>query len=90
MAYKLDRVTRSVRNLEDLISELERYNCYLVCDRDDINTSTANGRFFVRMLTDLSQPEIEIVSERTKFDLNRDIKSGHLSRVLQLDYKKKW
>ena len=39
---------------------------FLVCDRDDVNTSTANGRFFVRMLTVLSQLEIEIVSERIK------------------------
>ena len=74
VAYKLDRVTRSVRDLEELISQLEKYNCYLVCDRDDVNTSTANGRFFVRMLTVLSQLEIEIVSERTKFGLNGAIK----------------
>ena len=51
VAYKLDRVTRSVRDLEKLINILEKYNCYLVCDRDNVNTSTANGRFFVRMLT---------------------------------------
>jgi len=66
VAYKLDRITRSVRDLEELISKLEKYNCYLVCDRDDVNTSTANGRFFIRMLTVLSQLEIEITSERTK------------------------
>ena len=88
VAYKLDRVTRSVRDLEELIATLEQYNCYLVCDRDDVNTSTANGRFFVRMLTVLSQLEIEIVSERTKFGLNGAIKSGHLPGVLPLGYKK--
>ena len=78
VAYKLDRITRSVRDLEELISVLEQYNCFLLCDRDDVNTSTANGRFFVRMLTVLSQLEIEIVSERTKFGLNGAIKSGHI------------
>ena len=88
VAYKLDRVTRSVRDLEELISVLEQYNCFLVCDRDDVNTSTANGRFFVRMLTVLSQLEIEIVSERTKFGLNGAIKSGHLPGVLPLGYRK--
>lgn len=88
VAYKLDRVTRSVRDLEELILELEKYNCYLVCDRDDVNTSTANGRFFVRMLTVLSQLEIEIVSERTKFGLNGAIKSSHLPGPAPLGYKK--
>lgn len=87
VAYKLDRVTRSVRDLEELINILEKYNCYLVCDRDDVNTSTANGRFFVRMLTVLSQLEIEIVSERTKFGLNGAIKSGHLPSQAPLGYK---
>ena len=88
VAYKLDRVTRSVRDLEVLISELEEHHCYLVCDRDDVNTSTANGRFFVRMLTVLSQLEIEIVSERTKFGLTGAIKSGHIPGTCPLGYKR--
>ena len=86
VAYKLDRVTRSVRDLEVLISTLEKYQCYLICDRDDVNTSTANGRFFVRMLTVLSQLEIEIVSERTKFGLNGAIKAGHIPGKCPLGY----
>ena len=88
VAYKLDRITRSVRDLEELISVLEQYNCFLLCDRDDVNTSTANGRFFVRMLTVLSQLEIEIVSERTKFGLNGAIKSGHIPGQRPFGYTK--
>ena len=88
VAYKLDRVTRSVKDLEVLISDLEKHNCYLVCERDDVNTSTANGRFFVRMLTVLSQLEIEIVSERTKFGLTGAIKSGHIPGTCPLGYKR--
>ena len=87
VAYKLDRITRSVRDLEELITVLEQYNCFLLCDRDDVNTSTANGRFFVRMLTVLSQLEIEIVSERTKFGLNGAIKSGHIPGQRPFGYK---
>jgi len=78
VAYKLDRLTRSVRDLENLIVELEKCNCSLECAMDDINTSTANGKFFVRMLTVLSQLEIERVSERTKFGLVGAIKDGHI------------
>ena len=86
VAYKLDRVTRSVRDLEVLITTLEDYHCFLICDRDDVNTSTANERFFVRMLTVLSQLEIEIVSERTKFGLNGAIKSGHIPGKCPIGY----
>ena len=59
-----------------------------MCDKDDVNTSSANGRFFVRMLTVLSQLEIEIVSKRTKFGLNGAIKSAHLPEIVPLGYKK--
>lgn len=38
------------------------------------------------MLTVLSQLEIEIVSERTKFELNGAIKAGHLSGHCPLGY----
>ena len=86
VAYKLDRVTRSVKDLEALITELEKYHCFLVCDRDDVNTSTANGRFFIRMLTVLSQLEIEIVSERTIFGLGGAIKAGHIPGKTPLGY----
>lgn len=40
------------------------------------------------MLTVLSQLEIEIVSERTKFGLNGAIKSSHLPGPAPLGYKK--
>lgn len=36
VAYKLDRVTRSIRDLEELIAQLELHNTYLVCDKDEI------------------------------------------------------
>lgn len=47
VAYKLDRVTRSIKDLETLISTLEKYHCFLICERDDVNTSTAKEEVFV-------------------------------------------
>ena len=49
-------------------------------------STSPNGRFFVRMLTVLSQLEIEIVSERTKFGLNGAIKAGHIPGKVPLGY----
>ncbi len=39
VAYKLDKIARSVRDLEELIPVLEQYNCFLLCDRNNANTS---------------------------------------------------
>lgn len=88
VACKLDRVTRSVRDLEELITLLEKHNTFLVCDGDDVNTATANGRFFVRMLTVLSQLEIELTSERTKECLIGAAKNGHFVGRAPIDYNK--
>ena len=38
---------------------LEENNAYLDCANDDINTTTANDRMVARLLTTVSQNEIE-------------------------------
>jgi site-specific DNA recombinase len=88
VSYKLDRITRSTKDLENLITEIQKYSCGLECAVDDINTETANGKFFTRMLTVLSQLEIERTSERTKFGLVGAIKEGHIPGRIPLGYKR--
>jgi Site-specific recombinases, DNA invertase Pin homologs len=87
VAYKLDRVTRSIKDLEELVQFLEEHSCSLECAVEEINTSNANGRFFVRMLTVLSQLEIERCSERTIVGLDGALKKKH-TQVCPYGYKK--
>lgn len=88
IVYKLDRLTRSIRDLETICTMLEDYNCSLESVAEKINTETANGKFFIRMLTILAQLEIERTSERTKFGLIGAAKKGHLSGKPPLGFKK--
>ena len=88
IVYKLDRLTRSIQDLESICSMLEEYNCELESVVEEINTGNANGKFFIRMLTILAQLEIERTSERTKFGLIGAAKKGHLSGLPPLGYKK--
>lgn len=88
IVYKLDRLTRSIQDLESICSMLEKYNCELESVVEEINTGNANGKFFIRMLTILAQLEIERTSERTKFGLVGAAKKGHLSGRPPLGYKK--
>ena len=44
VSLKLDRITRSVYDWEDLITFLDKNNAYIDCVNDDINTTTANGK----------------------------------------------
>lgn len=88
VVYKLDRLTRSIKDLESICTMLEEYNCSLESVAEEINTDTANGKFFIRMITILAQLEIERTSERTKFGLVGAAKKGHLSGRPPLGYKK--
>ena len=88
IVYKLDRLTRSIQDLEYICSMLEEYNCELESVAEEINTGNANGKFFIRMLTILAQLEIERTSERTKFGLVGAIKKGHIPSRAPLGYKR--
>ena len=89
IVYKLDRLTRSIKDLETICSLLEEYHCDLESVAEEINTGNANGKFFIRMLTILAQLEIERTSERTKFGLVGAAHKGHISGSPPLGYTKK-
>ena len=88
VALKLDRITRSIFDWENLITFLDENNAYLDCANDEINTTTANGKMISRLLMSVSQNEIERTSERTKVGLAGAIKSGHIPHVAPLGYKR--
>jgi DNA invertase Pin-like site-specific DNA recombinase len=76
VCYKLDRLTRSLSDLEWVLKELDKYNCNLVSASEDINTSTANGRFFIKIVILLAELELERTSERIKFVFDEKIRNG--------------
>ena len=88
IVYKLDRLTRSIKDLEEICTFLEENNCSLESMCEDINTSTAKGKFFIRMLTILAQLEIERTSERTKFGMIGAVKKGHFVGRAPIGYDK--
>ncbi len=94
LVAKLDRLTRSVRDLADLI---ERYfaerptvrACTLLSVADSIDTRTAAGRLVLNVLASVGQWEREVIGERTREaqDVLRDrgVKLGRPRAVLDLD-----
>lgn len=87
VVLKLDRLTRSVADWEKILTFLEENDAYLDCANDDINTTNANGKMISRILTSVSQQEIERTSERTKIGLAGAIKVGHNPHQAPLGYK---
>lgn len=67
---KLDRLTRSVRDLGDLIERFEKTETALIAVQESINTATAAGRLIANVMASIAQWEREITSERTKAALD--------------------
>lgn len=87
VVLKLDRLTRSVFDLEGIMNFFEENNAYLDCANEEINTTNSSGKMVARLLTTVSQNEIERTNERTKFGLSGAIKEGHIPARAPLGYK---
>lgn len=84
--YKLDRLTRSIRDLEEILILLEEKKCGLVSVTEEINTNNAFGIFFIRLVIILAQLEIEQTKERTIMGLIGTVKQGIPIGQLPLGY----
>lgn len=87
VVLKLDRLTRSVYDMEGIMKFLDENNAYLDCVNEEINTTNSSGKMVARLLTTVSQNEIERTSERTKVGLVGAIKEGHIPARAPLGYK---
>ena len=87
VALKLDRITRSIYDWENLMTFLDENDAYLDCVNDEINRTSANGKMVSRLLMSVSQNEIERTSERTKIGMAGAIKKGHIPHQAPLGYK---
>ena len=88
VTLKLDRLTRSVYDWENIMKFLEENDAYIDCANDEVNTTNANGKMISRLLMSVSQNEIERTSERTKIGLSGAIKNGNVPSQTPLGFKR--
>jgi site-specific DNA recombinase len=63
---KLDRLTRSVADLAELLKRFERRGVSLVSVADSLDTRSAAGRLVLNIMVSVSQWEREAIGERTR------------------------
>lgn len=76
VVWKLDRLGRSVKNLVDLVTKLQKQNIQFKSLTDAIDTETPSGRFFFHVMASLAQMERELTVERTRAGLEVARKLG--------------
>ena len=85
VVWKLDRLGRSVRDLVNIVSDLEQRGVHFKSLTDQIDTSTTAGRFFFHVMASLAQMERDLTVERTRAGLEaarRQVRTGGRKRKM--------
>src|SRR5574344_1883310 len=86
MAFKMDRLSRSIADFEVLFNELKKYNCgiELLCEK--IDTNGAAGMMMARIIGIFAQFERELIRERTLIGVESAVSKGHFGGKPPLGY----
>lgn len=76
VVFRLDRLTRSVSDLDKLVKKFKEYDCELHSATESLDTSTANGRMMVNIIATFAQWESETISERVSVNMNSRAEKG--------------
>lgn len=76
LVYKLDRLTRSVRDLLDLLEVFENNDVAFRSATEVYDTTTAMGRLFVTLVGAMAEWERETIRERTQMGKLAALKKG--------------
>lgn len=76
MVAKLDRLGRSLKHLIQLVEEFNNKNVQFICFNPSVDTTTAQGRFFIQIIGAVAELEREFIRERTKSKLDLLKKQG--------------
>ena len=89
LIYKLDRLTRSVKDLIYLIELFDKNNCTFNSQTEKIDTSNAVGRMFVKIIGIFAEFERENLAERVTFGYEQKTREGNYTNcngVFGYDY----
>lgn len=67
LVYRLDRLTRSVMDLYNMLDVFEKHDCKFKSATEVYDTTTAMGRMFITIVAALAQWERENMGERISF-----------------------
>jgi site-specific DNA recombinase len=75
---KLDRLTRSVKDLAELLELFQKRNVSLVSVAESLDTGSAGGRLVLNIMASVSQWEREAIGERTATALRHKRRQGRV------------
>ena len=85
--YKLDRIHRNLRNMVLWLDDLRSIECDFISTEERVDTSSAQGRFFIQVMGAFAEMEREQISSRVKMGLEGARRSGRWIGVPPYGYK---
>lgn len=76
VVWKLDRLGRSTQHLLQILEELNNKQVRLICIDLNIDTGTAQGKFFFTLIGAFAELEREMIRERVRIGVQRAKKEG--------------
>lgn len=84
---KLDRLTRNVKDLCELLERFERRGVALISVAESLDTSSAAGRLVLNIMTAVSQWEREAIGERTRDAMSHKRINGERVGNIRFGYR---
>lgn len=81
LIYKLDRLTRSVKDLINLIELFEQHDCSFNSVTEKLDTSNAVGRMFIKIIGIFAEFERENLAERVSFGYEQKTREGNYTNT---------
>jgi site-specific DNA recombinase len=85
--YKLDRFSRSLKDLILTIDKLKEWGIDFVSLQDKIETASASGKLMFQIIGAFAEFERNIIGDRTKFGMERKAKEGGFITKAPKGYK---
>lgn len=76
--YKLDRFSRSLKDLIETMEKLQEWNIEFISYQDKIETTSASGKLIFHIMSAFAEFERNITGERTKFTMKQSAEKGKL------------
>ncbi len=77
LVFKIDRLTRNTADLIYLVNLFNAYDCAFNSLSESIDTQTASGRMFIKIIGIFAEFERENIIERTKIGFERKVREGY-------------
>jgi len=86
LVFKVDRLTRSTKNLLELVELFEDCNCAFNSLTESIDTETPSGRMFLKIIGIFAEFERENLASRLKLGFERKVKEGYTIATNHVSY----